>query len=91
MPTTVFNTPWSLQPPPTPNLSSEVVERTLVAGERLLVHAGHVGILEPAVQIDIQKVPGFRNIIFGGEGPFLGTLTDPGKVSLQSMPIMNLA
>jgi hypothetical protein len=36
-------------------------------------------------------VPGFRNILFGGEGLFLATLTGPGKVWLQSMPIMNLA
>jgi uncharacterized protein (TIGR00266 family) len=73
------------------DLSGEVVERTLAAGERLLVHAGHVGIQEPSVQFDIQVVPGFRNILFGGEGLFLATLTGPGKVWLQSMPIMNLA
>jgi uncharacterized protein (TIGR00266 family) len=73
------------------DLSGEVVERSLAPGERLLVHAGHVGIQEPAVQFDIQMVPGFRNILFGGEGLFLATLTGPGKVWLQSMPIMNLA
>jgi uncharacterized protein (TIGR00266 family) len=73
------------------DLSGEVVERTLVASERLLVHAGHVGIQEPSVQFDVQLVPGFRNILFGGEGLFLATLTGPGRVWLQSMPIMNLA
>ncbi len=73
------------------DLSGEVVERMLAPGERLLVHAGHVGIQEPTVQFDIQMVPGFRNILFGGEGLFLATLTGPGKVWLQSMPIMNLA
>jgi uncharacterized protein (TIGR00266 family) len=73
------------------DLSGEVVERTLAPGERLLVHAGHVGIQESSVQFDIQIVPGFRNILFGGEGLFLATLTGPGKVWMQSMPIMNLA
>ena len=73
------------------DLSGEVVERDLSPGERLLVHAGHVGIQEPSVQFDIQMVPGFRNILFGGEGLFLATMTGPGKVWLQSMPIMNLA
>ena len=73
------------------DLSGEVVERHLAAGERLLVHAGHVGIQEPTVQFDIQRVSGFRNILFGGEGLFLATLTGPGNVWLQSMPIMNLA
>jgi len=36
-------------------------------------------------------VPGFKNILFGGDGLFLATLTGPGHVALQSMPIMNLA
>ena len=36
-------------------------------------------------------VRGFRNVLFGGEGLFLVTLTGPGRVALQSMPIMNLA
>ena len=73
------------------DLSGEVVERSLAPGERLFVHAGHVGIQEPTVAFDIQLVPGFRNILFGGEGLFLATLTGPGEVWLQSMPIMNLA
>ena len=62
-----------------------------LAGERLLVHAGHVGIFEPSVGFDIQMVRGFKNILFGGEGLFLATLTGPGHIWLQSMPIINLA
>jgi uncharacterized protein (TIGR00266 family) len=73
------------------DLSGEVVERDLAPGERLLVHAGHVGIMDTSILFDIQMVPGFRNILFGGEGLFLATLTGPGHVALQSMPIINLA
>ncbi|MCI4678540.1 TIGR00266 family protein [Rhodoblastus acidophilus] len=73
------------------DLSGEVVERDLAAGERLLVNAGHVGVIDPFVSFDIQMVKGFRNILFGGEGLFLATLTGPGHIALQSMPIMNLA
>lgn len=73
------------------DLSGEVVEKTLAPGERLRVHAGHVGMQDPTVQVDIQMMRGFRNILFGGEGLFLATLTGPGRVWLQSMPIMNLA
>jgi uncharacterized protein (TIGR00266 family) len=73
------------------DLSDEVVTRTLNPGEKLFVHAGHVGVHEPTVSFDIQMVPGFGNILFGGEGLFLATLTGPGQVHLQSMPIMNLA
>jgi uncharacterized protein (TIGR00266 family) len=73
------------------DLSGEVVTEDLAAGQRLLVHAGHVGIITPSVQFDIQMVQGARNLIFGGEGVFLASLTGPGKAWLQSMPILNLA
>ena len=73
------------------DLSGEIVERDLAPGERLLVHAGHVGTMDPTVQFDIQLVPGFKNILFGGEGLFLATVTGPGHIVLQSMPIINLA
>jgi uncharacterized protein (TIGR00266 family) len=73
------------------DLSGEVVEKSLAPGERLLVHAGHIGIQEASVATDIQMMRGFRNVLFGGEGLFLATLTGPGKVWLQSMPILNLA
>lgn len=73
------------------DLSGEVVEKDLAPGERLLVHAGHVGAMDPSVNFDIQMVRGFKNILFGGEGLFLADLTGPGHVALQSMPIMNLA
>jgi uncharacterized protein (TIGR00266 family) len=73
------------------DLSGEVIEKDLAPGERLLVHAGHVGVFDPSISFDIQMVRGFKNIIFGGEGMFLACLTGPGHVALQSMPIMNLA
>ena len=73
------------------DLSGEVVVEDLAPGQRLLVHAGHVGIQTPSIQFSIQMVKGFRNILFGGEGLFLATVTGPGRVWLQSMPIMNLA
>jgi uncharacterized protein (TIGR00266 family) len=73
------------------DLSGEVVSKRLAPGEPIFVHAGHVGVHEPTVSFDIQLVPGFKNILFGGEGLFLACLTGPGEVWLQSMPIMNLA
>lgn len=73
------------------DLSGEVIEKSLASGERLRVHAGHIGMQEPTVSTDISLVRGFRNMIFGGEGLFLATLTGPGKIWLQSMPVMNLA
>jgi len=31
-------------------------------------------------------IPGFKNVIFGGEGLFVTTLTGPGTVWLQGQP-----
>jgi len=73
------------------DLSGEVVEKDLKPGETLLVHVGHVGVQDPSVEFSITMVKGFRNVLFGGEGLFLATLRGPGRVFLQSMPVVNLA
>jgi uncharacterized protein (TIGR00266 family) len=72
-------------------LDGEVVEYTLGAGERLKVDTGHVGMFEPTVGYDVEMVKGFKNVIFGGEGLFFATLTGPGRVWLQTMPMSKLA
>jgi uncharacterized protein (AIM24 family) len=36
-------------------------------------------------------VKGAKNMLFGGEGLFFATLTGPGKVWIQSIPISRLA
>ena len=72
-------------------LDGEIVEYTLNQGQRLLVDTGHLALFEPTVQYDIQMVKGIKNILFGGEGLFLVTLTGPGRVWLQTMPMTKLA
>ena len=72
-------------------LSGEVVVRDLQAGETLRVHPGHVGAFQASVSFQITRVPGIRNLIFGGDGLFLAALTGPGRVWLQTLPISNLA
>lgn len=72
-------------------LDGEVVEIELGAGQTLRVDTGHVAIIEPTIDFDITMLKGFRNILLGGEGLFLARLTGPGKVWLQTMPMMKLA
>jgi len=72
-------------------LSGEIVERELESGETIKVDPGHIGLFETSVNMDITRVKGVKNMFFGGEGIFLATLTGPGKIWLQSMPLMNLA
>ncbi|MBM7842220.1 TIGR00266 family protein [Herpetosiphon giganteus] len=72
-------------------LDGEVVEYYLQPGQVMKVDTGHVAMYEPSVQFDIEMVRGFKNILFGGEGLFLATLRGPGKIWLQTMPVMNVA
>jgi uncharacterized protein (TIGR00266 family) len=71
-------------------ISGEVREYNLKPGQRLKAEPGYVAMYEPTVDYDIQMIKGVRNILFG-EGLFLATLTGPGKVWLQTMPISQLA
>ncbi len=72
-------------------ISGEVAEYNLQPGQRLKVDPGHIAMYEPSVNYDIQMVKGITNMFFGGEGLFLATLTGPGRVWLQTMPVSNLA
>ena len=72
-------------------LDGEVIVRDLQPGEVLRVNPGHVGMFQAQMAFDVQMVPGIKNKLFGGEGLFLATLTGPGRVWLQTLPIANLA
>ncbi|PKO15379.1 MAG: TIGR00266 family protein [Chloroflexi bacterium HGW-Chloroflexi-10] len=72
-------------------IPGEVKEYNLAAGQRLKVDPGHIAAFDPTLNYDIAMVKGLKNIVFGGEGLFLATLTGPGRVWLQTMPIANLA
>ena len=68
-----------------------VIERDLAPGQTLRVDTGCLAAFAPSVSYDIKMVGGFKNALFGGEGLFLATLTGPGKVYLQSLPLSLLA
>jgi uncharacterized protein (AIM24 family) len=72
-------------------LSGEVILKELRPGETLRVHPGHVGAFQSSVSFQITTIPGIKNMIFGGDGIFLASLTGPGKVWLQTLPISKLA
>jgi len=65
-------------------------EYDLAPGEQLLIDYGYLAAMEPTVTFDIETIKGMKNIVFGGEGLFLGRLTGPGKVWLQTLPITGL-
>ena len=72
-------------------IPGELREYELKEGETIRINPGHIGAFEPTVNYDITMVKGVANILFAGEGLFLATLTGPGKIWLQSMPLVNLA
>ena len=52
---------------------------------------GHVGLFDAGMSFDITMVKGIKNLLFGAETLFLASLTGPGMVWLQTMPISQLA
>ena len=72
-------------------LDGDAVEYRLGPGETLQVEPGHIAMFEGTVSFDVQMVKGIANILFGGEGLFLGILSGPGRVWLHSMTASKMA
>ncbi|MGN0998208.1 MAG: TIGR00266 family protein [Faecousia sp.] len=72
-------------------IDGELMEYDLKPGQKIVVDTGNVAGFSPSVQMDIQQVPGVKNMLLGGEGLFNTVLTGPGRVWLQTMPICNVA
>ena len=72
-------------------LDGDAVEYNLKQGEIMKVEPGHVAMFEASVSFDIQMIKGIANILAGGEGLFLATLTGPGRIWLHSMTVSKMA
>ena len=72
-------------------IDGAAIEYDLATGQTINVDTGHVAMMQQSVQMDITSIKGFKNVLFGGEGLFLTTLTGPGHIWLQSMTVRNLA
>lgn len=72
-------------------LDGSIKEIDLQPGQKIMVDTGHVAMFESQVAYDVETVKGFKNILFGGEGLFLTTLTGPGKVWLQTITAGDIA
>lgn len=66
-------------------------EYDLAAGESIIVDTGYLAAMSESCTMDIETVKGIRNLFFGGEGFFNTRITGPGKVYIQSMPVINTA
>jgi uncharacterized protein (TIGR00266 family) len=72
-------------------LDGDAVEYNLKQGEIMKVEPGHVAMFEGSVSFDIQMIKGIANVLAGGEGLFLATLTGPGRIWLHSMTVSKMA
>lgn len=72
-------------------IDGDLVEYQLGAGQQIVVDTGNVAGFESSVRMDIQRVQGAKNVLFGGEGLFNTILTGPGRIWLQTMPLVNVA
>ncbi|HHU70779.1 MAG TPA: TIGR00266 family protein [Clostridiales bacterium] len=72
-------------------IDGSAIEYELQAGQKIIVDTGYVAAMTESCQMDIQTVPGVKNMIFGGEGIFNTVITGPGKIILQTMPISSVA
>merc|ERR1712071_98524 len=57
-----------------------------MGGEELKISSGCLVAFTNGVNFDVQTMPGFKNVLFGGEGLFITTLTGPGTVWIQGQP-----
>ena len=68
-----------------------VVEYDLQPGQQIVIDSGYLAAMEATCKMDIQTVPGLKNMVFGGEGLFNTVVTGPGHIWLQTMPISSVA
>ncbi len=68
-----------------------IVPKDLKPGETLRLDTGCLVALQPSVGYDIQFVGSVKTALFGGEGIFYASLTGPGHVWLQSLPLSRMA
>lgn len=68
-----------------------IKEYDLQAGQSIVVDTGYLAAMDASCSIEIQAVPGLKNMMFGGEGIFNTVVKGPGRVYLQTMPICQMA
>ncbi|MCI6568266.1 MAG: TIGR00266 family protein [Dysosmobacter sp.] len=68
-----------------------VKQYDLAPGQSIVVDTGYLAAMDASCSIDIQSVPGMKNMLFGGEGVFNTVITGPGRVWLQTMPVSAVA
>lgn len=72
-------------------IDGSATEYVLSPGEQMIVDTGYLAAMESTCTMNIRTVPGLKNKFLGGEGLFFTEITGPGKIILQSMPVLKVA
>ena len=70
-------------------IDGSTMEYNLAPGQQLTIDTGYLAMMDATVQMDVQAVKGFKNVMLGGESFFNTVVTGPGRVILQTMPMSN--
>ena len=68
-----------------------IKEYVLAPGEKKVMDTGHLVMMDETCKMDIERISGVKNALFGGEGLFNTVVTGPGKIVIQTMPISKAA
>ncbi len=71
-------------------IDGSVVQYDLQPGESMLLDNGYLAAMDETVSIEIEKISGIGNVLFGGEGLFNTRVTGPGHIWLQTMPLSQM-
>lgn len=64
------------------------VEYELGPGQQMTLDSGYLVMMDATCSIDIVMIKGISNVLFGGEGLFNTVVTGPGKIMVQTMPMV---
>lgn len=72
-------------------VDGDIKEYELKAGEKMVISTGYLFMMEDTCDYDIKSVGEIKNSFFGGEGFFNTIVTGPGKLMIQTAPLIKLA
>ena len=72
-------------------IDGSAMEYDLTADQAMVVGTGYLAAMDATCTLEVVSVPGFKNVLFGGEGLFNTLVRGPGKVIVQTMPIIKVA
>lgn len=72
-------------------VDGSIKEYNLAPGERKVMDTGHLVMMDDTCKMDIERISGVKNVLFGGEGLFNTVVTGPGRIVIQTMPLAKTA